>query len=222
MHLTTDVLALLAVGEQSATPAEVEHLDGCPDCRRELADMSAAVELARHVTWSRLDQPHPRVWQQVAAEIGLPAEIVRDRPEGRLDHHEPVLDDVDRAETLGSRHVVASRAILRPQPEWPLWSGWAVVEIDQHGHRRLEVTVAGPSVQNGTTRVWLRQPDAETGAGKQKESMVAVGVLRDGLSTFELPLNIDLDHFRLVDVSCDPEDGTETYSGDSLLRGILA
>lgn len=218
-HLDPDVLAMIAIGEESATAAETGHLDSCPECRRHLTEMSAAVELARHVTWARLDQPNPRVWQQVAAEIGLPGEIVRERPEGRLDHHEPELDEIDSAETIGSRHVIAARAILRPQPDWPLWSGWASVEIDQHGHRRLEVTVAGPRVHNGATRVWLREPDVEPGAGR--DPMVAVGVLRDGLSTFELPLEVDLGRYRLVDVSCDSEDGDETYSGDSLLRGIL-
>ncbi len=39
--------------------------------------------------------------------------------------------------------------------------------------------------------------------------------------TFEVPDDVDLDRFDVVDVSVEPDDGDPTHSGASILRGDL-
>jgi hypothetical protein len=39
--------------------------------------------------------------------------------------------------------------------------------------------------------------------------------------TFAVPAGLDLDRFRLVDVSDEPRDGNPAHSGDSIVRGAL-
>ena len=47
MHTSPDVLALLALGEEVGTQAELAHLQECRVCRTELSQLSHAVEVGR-------------------------------------------------------------------------------------------------------------------------------------------------------------------------------
>ena len=51
--------------------------------------------------------------------------------------------------------------------------------------------------------------------------MVPLGVARPGTQTFELPADLDLGEFPIVDVSVEPLDGDPTHSGVSVARGEL-
>lgn len=69
MHLTSDVLALSALGE-TIDPAATEHLAECPQCRTELAALRHVVEVGRTVTAEDvLVEPSGAVWQRVRAGI---------------------------------------------------------------------------------------------------------------------------------------------------------
>lgn len=74
MHPSPDVLALLALGEEEAgTPAEREHIDSCPQCRADIADLARAVAAGRRGAAgdSELVSPPDRVWTAIRAELGF-------------------------------------------------------------------------------------------------------------------------------------------------------
>ena len=71
MHPSPDILALLALGETAGTPAEREHVDSCPQCRSQVADLARAVAAGRGGTAedSGLLTPPDRVWEAIRAEL---------------------------------------------------------------------------------------------------------------------------------------------------------
>ncbi|WP_433304853.1 anti-sigma factor domain-containing protein [Actinoplanes sp. CA-030573] len=73
-HLDPDRLILIALGEQTASAGEAEHLAGCPACRAELATNETVVRLGRGSHDLReLPDPPAGVWDRIAAEA-FPAE----------------------------------------------------------------------------------------------------------------------------------------------------
>ncbi|WP_326555048.1 anti-sigma factor [Micromonospora sp. NBC_01813] len=80
---------------------------------------------------------------------------------------------------------------------------------------RLHLHTAGLPRVPGYYQVWLIDPDTMR--------MVPVGTLGDAADVLmPLPTNVDLDTYRLVDVSAEEYDDDPTHSGDSLLRGTLS
>jgi anti-sigma-K factor RskA len=73
MHPSPDILALLALGETAGTPAERDHVDSCPQCRNEVAELARAVAAGRSSGGesSGLMTPPDRVWQAIHAELGF-------------------------------------------------------------------------------------------------------------------------------------------------------
>lgn len=85
-HVDPDVLALMALGEAAASPADEQHLPGCQECRSELEQLSRVTAMARAAGpdeapgespagpdgW--LTQPPPDLWARVAAEAGVSAD----------------------------------------------------------------------------------------------------------------------------------------------------
>lgn len=70
LHVSDDVLALLALGEQAGTDAERAHVAGCELCTDEVASLADVVGLARGGD-AALVPPSAQVWDRVAAELGL-------------------------------------------------------------------------------------------------------------------------------------------------------
>jgi hypothetical protein len=71
-HCDPDLLALLALGEGAAGPADDEHLRSCPDCRDALADLRRVVATGRAVEpGDALEAPPPTVWAGIRDELGL-------------------------------------------------------------------------------------------------------------------------------------------------------
>lgn len=71
-HVDPDVLALLALGEPVASEAEEQHLAECPDCAAVVDDLHATVEVGRAArSTGPLLAPPARVWEGIAAELGL-------------------------------------------------------------------------------------------------------------------------------------------------------
>ena len=73
MHPSPDVLALLALGEEAGTPEERAHIESCPECRAEIADLSRAVAAGREgrAEDGGLVTPPDRVWHAIRADLGL-------------------------------------------------------------------------------------------------------------------------------------------------------
>ena len=56
---------------------------------------------------------------------------------------------------------------------------------------------------------------------RSSQETASLGVLEGSEGTFEVPNDVDVDEFNLVDVSEEPQDGDPTHSGDSIVRGPL-
>ncbi len=70
-HTDPMIMALRALGETAGTPQDEEHTRTCADCRRELAQLTEIVDLARHThPGEDLEQPPPAVWDRIAAAVG--------------------------------------------------------------------------------------------------------------------------------------------------------
>ena len=102
----------------------------------------------------------------------------------------------------------------RSSPRSPAYSdtGSAVIDRLPDGRRELVVTSTGDDAQ-GYREVWLLAPDAT--------SMVSLGTMEGTEAHFELPADLDLSRYPVVDVSDEPYDGDPAHSGDSILRGEL-
>jgi hypothetical protein len=86
MHPSPDVLALLALGEEAATPEERAHIESCTECQAEIADLARAVTAGRQGRPgdSGLVAPPDRVWEAIRVELGFTdqtGEPPRDRPD---------------------------------------------------------------------------------------------------------------------------------------------
>lgn len=92
-------------------------------------------------------------------------------------------------------------------------SGRAEVIERPDGSRAVEVDLDAPALSDSYYEVWLIDRDV---AG-----MVPLGVVRPGTQTYELPDDLELGDFPLVDVSVEPLDGDPTHSGVSVARGEL-
>lgn len=91
-------------------------------------------------------------------------------------------------------------------------AGSAAVVADD-GHRLLEVQIDDRTPGNGYREVWLLDADATR--------LVSLGVLTGTQGRLDIPDDLDLADFPVVDVSREPLDGDPTHSGDSIARGTL-
>jgi anti-sigma-K factor RskA len=72
MHTSPDVLALVALGEDAIDDGGRRHLDSCPICQSELAELTRAAQLGRGTTPNDvIHSPSPRVWLAIRDELGL-------------------------------------------------------------------------------------------------------------------------------------------------------
>ena len=109
--------------------------------------------------------------------------------------------------------TVVAEATLENFPDWPDARGAAVLEELPDGTRQVEVTLDADVADDAFREVWLIRSDAS--------DLVSLGVLEGSEGTFEVPNDVDVDEFNLVDVSEEPQDGDPTHSGDSIVRGPL-
>jgi hypothetical protein len=71
-HLDPDISALLALGEQTDSAADREHLAGCSVCQREVDDLQQTVLVARSTLGdAELTAPPARVWEGIRRELDL-------------------------------------------------------------------------------------------------------------------------------------------------------
>ncbi len=91
-------------------------------------------------------------------------------------------------------------------------AGSAAVLADD-GHRLLEVQIDDRTPGEGYREVWLLDADATR--------LVSLGVLTGTEGRLDIPDDLDLADYPVVDVSREPLDGDPTHSGDSIARGTL-
>ncbi len=239
-HCTPEHLALAALREP--LPAEdAVHLESCAECTAEVASLRRSVDAVAVPQFAAPGapvQPPPHVWEAIAAATGVsagpaarvPAEAT---PAGRADvvpfrsRRRPLLL-VAASVVIGAVVGAGAVAVLRggdgdnvravetvaldPLPDENA-SGTAEVVVRTDGSRALEVKLDAPSLADGYYEVWLIEPSIT--------DMVPLGIARSGTQTFELPTDLDLRRFPLVDVSREPLDGNPLHSGVSVARGQL-
>ena len=228
MHIDPDLLALLALGEDVASPGDRDHLAESAACRDELQNYARTAAVGRStLDTGDLVEPAPRVWSRISDELQLgqaaaPAPVVELRPRRRL--LTPLLAAA-AVLVVASGGLVAwtalrpapstilASATLDPFPGWAGASGTAVVEEGPQGGRVVKVDVTEPDGDDGYREVWLIASDSS--------GLVSLGVVRGDRGTFTIPDGIDLSQYDLVDVSAEPFDGDPAHSGDSIVRGQL-
>ncbi len=240
MHTNPDLLALLALGEDAAAAEDHAHLAVCPDCRAELDAFTTVTLSARRAGEGGLVAPRPEVWRSISRELDLQEATpptALPHPAAPLPAARPVENprrvraaafvlaaalalavgiglgsNLDRVSS-GRPREVASVA-LNALPAWTGSSGQAALEEDENGNRTLVVTVSSPQPAQGPREVWMTTTTAEP--------MIALGYLQDGQGRFPIAPTVDLNEFRLIDISQEPAgDEDFRHSGDSMLRGKL-
>ena len=237
-HCTPEQLALAALREP--LPADdAAHLAGCERCRGEVASLQRAVDavaVPQLAAPGPSVPPPPRVWEAIAAATGVsatpssapapeepPAQVAEVLP--FRSRRRPVLL-VAAAVVAGAAVGAGAVAVLSERDDGepvtavaldPLAdndaSGQAEVVVRDDGTRVVEVDLDAPALDDGYYELWL--------IDREVVGMVPLGVVSPGSQTFELPADLDLGQFPLVDVSVEPLDGDPTHSGVSVARGEL-
>lgn len=245
-HSTPEQLALAALREP-LPDADTAHLEGCAQCRAEVASLRRGVELLAVPEFAAPGPPvapPPAVWASIAAATGVAA---TPRPERMAAAAEPApavepmhpnvvplrprrtrpwllavaAAVVGAAVGAGTVAVLqgdgddgASLAAVALDPlENADASGSARVVERDDGTRVLELELEAPDLDDAYYEVWLLRPDVS--------GLVPVGTTQAGTSQFEIPDDLDLGQFPVVDVSIEPLDGDPEHSGDSVVRGVL-
>lgn len=232
-HIDPEDLGLLALGE-TAGPDQEAHLRDCPACVAELEQLRAAVRIGREtVDVDRLARPGARVWGAVHDELGLtaaPRELPSAFGTGRA---APTRRRVRRrtaiiggaaaglaavgvlvAVLVGvSRPVVLERARLSALPGWSGAQGTATIERESDGTQVLHLVLTTPSTGSDYRELWLLDPD--------DSALVSLGVVDEEDASYPLPADVDLQQYRVIDVSREPTDGDPAHSTDSIVRGEL-
>ena len=239
-HVDPEILALIALGEAApdvAGPTERAHLETCAECQEESADLAAVAALARTVRPDELEHPSPQVWARISAELGLdapaePSPVPAARTQRRHHRSAPrrwglvaaaasvaLVAGIgagivwDRVMTQEPSDPIIAQAPLDALPDWPDASGQATIETAPDGTRQAVISVDAPPSADGYREVWLIAEDLS--------SLTSLGVLEGSQGRFDIPDDLDLAAFPLVDVSQEPLDGDPTHSGDSIVRGSL-
>jgi anti-sigma-K factor RskA len=105
-----------------------------------------------------------------------------------------------------------AQAQLEPLPSAvPGTESAAATVVERDGVRELDLSLDVPAT-SGFYEVWL--------IDEAIEGMVSLGPARtDG--RYQIPPDVDVVAFPIVDVSIEPPDGVPTHSGVSALRGTL-
>jgi len=228
-HCTPEQLALAALRER--LPADdAAHLQSCERCRAEVASLRHAVDLLvvpELAAPGASVPPPPRVWEAIAAATAAPA-----APSGGTvlpfrSRRRPLLLVAAAAVAVGAVVGAGAVALLQSRDDDgqaveavaldPLEgneaSGKAEVVVQEDGSRVLQVDFDAPALDDAYYEIWL--------IDRSVVGMYPLGVVRPGTQTVELPADLDLAEFPLVDVSVEQLDGDPAHSGVSVARGEL-
>jgi len=237
-HCTPEQLALAALREP--LPADdAAHLESCERCRAEVASLQRAVDalaVPQLAAPGGSVPPPPRVWDAIAAATGVSA---APRPEAPAPEPVPEATVVPFPSRRRPLLVAAAAAVagvvigagamavldrddaggeavtvvaLDPLADSDA-SGQAEVIVRDDGSRVVQVELDADALDDSYYELWLIDSDVV--------GMVPLGVVRPGTQTVELPADLDIDDFPIVDVSVEPLDGDPTHSGVSVARGEI-
>lgn len=93
----------------------------------------------------------------------------------------------------------------------------AAVELyDTDGNLWLDLETSRTAAEGEFLELWLIEPD-ENG---DVAALVSLGAI-DGPGAYDIPDDVDLDRYSVVDISVEPDDGDPEHSGDSIHRGTV-
>ncbi|MCW2811802.1 MAG: Anti-sigma-K factor rskA [Friedmanniella sp.] len=242
MHTNPETLALLALGELETMPEDRHHIDGCPLCQAELAELTHVVDRARQTTGEDavLHAPSPELWDRIQNELELsgatsvphqhltavgagaaanPGRTSRVRRTVSFALAAAVLLAAGVGIGANLNKVTAPPAASKPVhlnalPQWPGSGGTAVLTTDAQGHEVLQVSMSSPEPATGRREVWLSDVDAR--------HMRAMGYMDGNTGTFPIPEGMDVRKWPVIDISEEPvPDTSPAHSGNSIVRGRL-
>jgi hypothetical protein len=242
VHVSPDLLALLALGERVGSPEEHAHLSECSECRAELQSLRAVADAGRRSTeGDALASPPPHVWQRIKQELELSGATSGrsggTTPPGLTVSAADVPAPVNRRGVRAAAFVLAaalalvvgiglganlgnlspaqtevSSIQLNALPAFAGSSGRAAVERDRDGNRTLVVQISSPEAATGPREVWLTTTTAQP--------MLPMGFLNGDTGRFPIPPGVEMSKNPLVDISQEPADDKDpNHSGRSMLRG---
>ncbi|MCX2946872.1 anti-sigma factor [Lentzea sp. NEAU-D7] len=224
-HADPDLLTLLALGEPVPDVSVEDHLRVCATCRSELAALREVATVGRETRAERdLPMPSEDLWTRIAAETGQDTSSVvplRRRPRRwraflAVAAAAAVIGAagavaVDRITTApaASEQVLAQGDLARlaSAPDSARGSARVVRTADR---TVLRVSVDGMPAPDGLYQVWLFDGAA---------TMIPLGVLTNGQADMPLPETVDLNTYRVVDVSA--QRWGQQEHGTSMLQGRL-
>jgi hypothetical protein len=171
MHTDPELLALLALGEQVGTEDERRHVQTCPVCAAELAELQQVAVLVREAAGITIAEPSPRVWAAIRDEL-----------------------DARSKELADAQPELTAHARLSAVGAWPGASGDARLATDGSGRRLLQVTLRADLPADGVRQAWLVHRDDP---GRRQTLGILDG--RHGLWTVEHA--IDLTEFPILDIT---------------------
>jgi hypothetical protein len=250
-HCTPEHLALAALREPlpADDAAHLAACAQCRAEVRSLQRSVVAVAVPEFAASVPPVAPPPRVWEAIAAATGVPAGSPPDAGEPPAaeppasappasapardadvlpfrSRRRPLLLVAAAALVTGAVVGAGAVTVLQNRDDGkevtavaldPLdgnkASGRAEIVVKNDGSRVVEVQLDAPPLENEYYEIWV--------IDRQVVGMVPLGVVRPGTQTLELPADLDLGKFPLVDVSVEPLDGNPAHSGDSVVRGEL-
>ena len=76
MHLHSERLTLLALGDDQPDPDELSHLGRCPACRAEYNELTAIAAIGQDTRTLRdLAPPPPSLWNEIVTATDLPVRV---------------------------------------------------------------------------------------------------------------------------------------------------
>jgi hypothetical protein len=193
MHTDPELFGLLALGEQEGTEDDHAHLQSCPECAAELAELRRLVDLGRSVrTEPALVAPRPEVWARIRHELAL-----------------------DLTAAAPSGHELTAHARLAPvAASWSSASGTAELATDERGRRVLEVALHADLPTSGVRQAWLLHRD-------DPSLRQTLGILDGPHGLWTVAHSIDLEEYSILDIS-QQDPGETDHSGQTIVRGELA
>jgi hypothetical protein len=222
-HADPGLLTLLALGEPVPDESVEDHLRACATCRSELAALREVATLGRETRVERdLSLPSEDVWARIAADTGQDtSSVVPLRPR----RWRTLLAVAATAAVIGAAGAVAVDRFTHA----PVASEQVLAQVDlarlttapdtargsarvvrTGGRTVLRVSVDGMPAPDGLYQVWLF--DGVT-------TMIPLGVLTNGQADMPVPETVDLDTYRVVDVSA--QRWGQQEHGTSMLQGQL-
>jgi anti-sigma-K factor RskA len=235
LHLDDELLAGIALGDEDATPRQTHHLDGCPSCAANLAELRQLRDQVAEGAPGEILAPAPGLLGRIHAEL-LDEPVPEPAAQGTIASPSAArrparwrsLVAVAAALGLvvGAGGTVALERLRAPTTQLlastqlqalPGWTGGGNAELVHDGSiDQLRVRVSAPNPSDAFRELWLINTDGRR--------MISLGVLdASGQGSYPLPpvLTGNLQGYVLVDVSAEPFDGNSAHSRNSIVRGQL-